>query len=643
MKRKTKIHWQSSLVITVLLIFLIAAISLIVTRRINNMEEERSFERLEEQAGNLVSDIRVEMADDCQQLELLSTVISEYDDMTSKELWKIIDSYNTWGVISRLELLLPGDVVLSTGGEEISSGGVLSFEKEAAKGAHITDRETDVKNQDQYVVRNYVPVVRDGETVAMLYGVIELGDLPEELAVTSYGEASLYIIDAATGNFLVDTWHNDPDGNIWKLGERKMAPGYDHDQLKQGLINGETGYVVFVSDSIGEYLYFYYEPIGINRWQLALSVPEDAVFETARTIERMMNVLLAVEAVCFALYFLWMIYYVKRETSTKERQLNTINYIYDVEKLLFNAHEQRGNILKALEKVAGITGAECVCLWIFDDSVPEEHFKWCRNSTRMIDGRREEWIFRKLLKCFTEGNSEFAAYDPHTVKKKLSASEEEVSGLDNLIAVPITDMDGGICGILACSGMSDRYVTPELLKNVDFSFSMFCNNLRSYLTIREQGERDLLSGLYNRNRFEIDLPRYYEQYRESLACIYMDVNGLHELNNSQGHDAGDRMLKTVADCIRDHFGDTCSYRIGGDEFLAFAVDREQDDVIRGGRDIAEILEEQDIHLSVGIEWRGQVDSMEDLVKAAERKMYAKKREYYQQASHDRRSESRLLL
>ena len=67
MKRKTKIHWQSSLVITVLLIFLIAAISLIVTRRINNMEEERSFERLEEQAGNLVSDIRVEMADDCQQ------------------------------------------------------------------------------------------------------------------------------------------------------------------------------------------------------------------------------------------------------------------------------------------------------------------------------------------------------------------------------------------------------------------------------------------------------------------------------------------------------------------------------------------------------------------------------------------------
>ena len=47
MERKMKTHWQSSLVVTILLIFLIVAISLIMTERINNMEEERSFDRLE--------------------------------------------------------------------------------------------------------------------------------------------------------------------------------------------------------------------------------------------------------------------------------------------------------------------------------------------------------------------------------------------------------------------------------------------------------------------------------------------------------------------------------------------------------------------------------------------------------------------
>ncbi len=83
MERKMKTHWQSSLVVTILLIFLIVAISLIMTDRINNMEEERSFDRLEEQAGNLVNDIRREMVDDRRQLELLATVVSKYDDMTS--------------------------------------------------------------------------------------------------------------------------------------------------------------------------------------------------------------------------------------------------------------------------------------------------------------------------------------------------------------------------------------------------------------------------------------------------------------------------------------------------------------------------------------------------------------------------------
>src|SRR5699024_826901 len=114
----------------------------------------------------------------------------------------------------------------------------------------------------------------------------------------------------------------------------------------------------------------------------------------------MMNVFLTVETVCFALYFFWMIYYVKRETSTKERQLDTIKYIYDVEKLLFNAHEQRENVIKALEKVAGITRAECVYLWVSDASVPDEYFKWCGNSGGLTAGETDQGMLQKLLEHF---------------------------------------------------------------------------------------------------------------------------------------------------------------------------------------------------------------------------------------------------
>ncbi len=66
--------------------------------------------------------------------------------------------------------------------------GRLSFEAEAALGAHISDRETDLDGSG-YVVRHFVPVYQDGETVAMLYGVIDIGTLGDELPYEPYAAA----------------------------------------------------------------------------------------------------------------------------------------------------------------------------------------------------------------------------------------------------------------------------------------------------------------------------------------------------------------------------------------------------------------------------------------------------------------------
>ena len=256
-------HWQPSLAVTIALIAMIAAASLWVTDRVNQMEEARSFARLQEEAAGLAKDIEASVRSDREQLEMIATVVSEYQDLTSPRLWEVLDSYAASGIMSRLELLLPDDTVLTTGGVRLEADGLPSFAAESLQGAHITDRSADPEEEGAYIARHYVPVLREGETVAMLYGVVELGTLPEELVAEPYGgEAAIYIIDGDTGDFLVDTWHNEPGGNIWSLGERPMADGYNHEQLKQGLIDGDTGYVVFVSRSIGRYLYFYYQPPG---------------------------------------------------------------------------------------------------------------------------------------------------------------------------------------------------------------------------------------------------------------------------------------------------------------------------------------------------------------------------------------------
>ncbi len=640
MKKGNKIHWEKSITVTVLMIILIISISYGVIQWINHREEESSFDRLHEEAGKIASHIEENAESDREKLELIAGVAAQYEDLSSQSLWEFLDSYADMGTISKIEILLPGNTVLTAGGQRVDAEGILDFEEEAAQGPHITNREQDLTDSS-YIVRNYVPVIRDGETAAMLYGVIRMKDLPDELSEFTFGgKASIYIIDGESGDFLVDTWHSFEGGNMWALGERKMAPGYNHEQLKQGVIDGKNGYVVFVSRTVGEYLYFYYEPIRINEWRIALSVPESIAFEKAYEVRNVLNIILIFESIAFILYFLWMIRYARKETSEKQHKLDTINYMYDVEKLLFNAHENKENITAALEKIAQILQAERVGLWIVGKSRGDVAFLWKRdkNAKDQAEAVQKENIYA-LLEYFEEGNSAFAADNAEMLKEKLPKNEHDM--IYNIAAVPIQDLDGSICGILVSCNMKGKKADVSLLESVKFSFGMFCHNLTSFTMAKEQGEMDMLTGLYNRNRYESDLSVIRARYQGSMACVYIDVNGLHELNNTNGHGAGDTMLKTVALQIRNSFGTESAYRIGGDEFIIFVPDKPAETVDRLCRQLAETLEKENYYISVGVQWEKNVTSLSALIKAAEKKMYMAKKMYYEKEVNNRRKEMRV--
>ena len=636
MKKPYKIHWQKSMIITLALIIFITAGSFVLTGQINKMEEDKAFDRLYEEAGELSDEIKAYAEKDKEQLEMLSAIISRYDDMSSKELWEVIDSYKTLSMMSRFEILLPNNTVITKGGKTIDANGILSFNEIASLGHHITNKEIDVLNGGGYILRHYIPIVKGDNVIAMLYGVIDLENMPDDLLSGFYGgKAAVYLIDGNTGDFLVDTWHSEL-GNIWALGERKMAPGYDNEKLKQGLIDGKSDYVVFVSETTGEHLYFYYKPLSINNWRIAVSVPEDVVFESANTIKEILNIFLMFEAIGFISYFLWMISYVKDETSEKQRQLDTINYIYEVERLLFNAHEKKENIIPALEKIGHMVLADEIYFWMLGYGGNDISFEWSEkneSSNKNDSFKKKSGIYR-LFEYFSKGNSEFESDNKETLSNIFPAGIPE--NVKNVLSVPVEDINGKVCGILSAYNVANRKNNEALLKSVCFSLSMFCHNMRSYYAIKEQGERDILTGLYNRNRYEIKAFEYINKYKKSLACIYIDVNGLHELNNNCGHDAGDRMLKAVASEIREKFGDDNTYRIGGDEFVAFAIDFDENTVTGLCNEIEKELKLQDYHVSIGIQWEKEVSSMNLIIKSAEKKMYLAKKAYYEQTSNNRR-------
>ncbi|MDO4502234.1 MAG: diguanylate cyclase [Coriobacteriia bacterium] len=153
---------------------------------------------------------------------------------------------------------------------------------------------------------------------------------------------------------------------------------------------------------------------------------------------------------------------------------------------------------------------------------------------------------------------------------------------------------------------------------------------------------DLLTGVCNRNHFETRADELGQRCNEQLTCLYADLNGLHELNNSKGHAAGDAALKLVAETMRDEFGLDFTYRMGGDEFLAFATDRSADQVQQVAERLDAELRQKGCMVSMGVASLLAAEAVEPgavskLVQTAEERMRAAKRAFYSSANHDRRS------
>lgn len=155
----------------------------------------------------------------------------------------------------------------------------------------------------------------------------------------------------------------------------------------------------------------------------------------------------------------------------------------------------------------------------------------------------------------------------------------------------------------------------------------------------ELANTDPLTGVNNRRRltadFKIEMKRA-SRHQRKLALLYLDLNNFKSVNDSYGHDQGDRVLKDVALGIMTRLRDSEHlYRVGGDEFCVLLPeinDKEQvlalakrlDDLVHkiGYRSDPKV----DIGCSIGVSiFPDDGDQLNILMKAADENMYREKR------------------
>lgn len=120
------------------------------------------------------------------------------------------------------------------------------------------------------------------------------------------------------------------------------------------------------------------------------------------------------------------------------------------------------------------------------------------------------------------------------------------------------------------------------------------NRKREEERLRHLAERDPLTGLLNRRRFEEELRRYEQmamRYGDITGVLMIDIDDLKTVNDSQGHPSGDELIKNVAQTMSNRLRMTdILARIGGDEFAALLPHTSAMHVATVGAELCELIE-----------------------------------------------------
>lgn len=185
----------------------------------------------------------------------------------------------------------------------------------------------------------------------------------------------------------------------------------------------------------------------------------------------------------------------------------------------------------------------------------------------------------------------------------------------------------------------ERYSKPQQIEKASgrvWSFRDITERRRNEKALQEQAIRDSLTGLYNRRYFdqraEDEIARANRE-KYPVAILMCDLDFFKVLNDTLGHQVGDRMLKAVALSILDSTrGIDLIFRWGGDEIVVVLSKATRDGVLTAANRIREgilkIGHEADIPLdvSIGISlYPEHGRTVDELISMADRSLYIAKK------------------
>lgn len=203
----------------------------------------------------------------------------------------------------------------------------------------------------------------------------------------------------------------------------------------------------------------------------------------------------------------------------------------------------------------------------------------------------------------------------------------KMQDITRLLAVPLNS-DGKIIGFLGVDNPRLHYEDHTLLSSIQYFLTDSLKAKERKACLQYMSYRDMLTTLYNRNRYIQVLEGMQAKTVIKTSVAYIDINGLKRVNDLYGHEAGDRLIINTARSMLTILPEN-AYRVGGDEFVLICFDMDEKIFRSKVRDICDSIAAKRISVSVGVVWEESSSELETMLRRADDLMYAEKKKYYE--------------
>ncbi len=260
----------------------------------------------------------------------------------------------------------------------------------------------------------------------------------------------------------------------------------------------------------------------------------------------------------------------------------------------------------------------------------------------------------RLIAALGTARFQDTSHPPPGHEAQLICAAALSAGMKCLLVVPVRRRNGAITGAMFFAHAQSGALTPRdqrLIEGIVSPASIAIENARLFRAAQEANEKlahqalyDALTGLPSRalfrQRLEEALAHSHADPSYQFAVLFVDLDGFKAVNDSHGHEAGDKILRATAERIWDCAGKALRHtvceprttvaRLGGDEFtvLVDCIDKSQLEAI--GQELIDVLAspflidgtELEVSASVGIARGNHANtSIDEIIREADAAMY----------------------